>query len=200
MIGWLSVASLEGIAQDRTHKGFYLSMQIGPTFGQINGNTNIDYSLTVKGPAYGFDIVLGGTPMENLVVHGTIGYKSIYNPEIEDFNGSHTIDQAEFDEVMMGAGVTYYFKNNFLVSSTLGLGNFTLYDEIENSDVRTDVGFSYQVKVGKEWWISPRWALGGVLEYAGTRAGYSEWDYEETWQSHRFSVRFTATMHGRKGD
>lgn len=188
---------ITGIAQDKTHTGFYLSMQTGPVFGYVNGNTNIDYSLKVTGPAFGFDIQIGGAIRENTILHGNIGFKSIYRPEVEIQGMTGRLDKT-FDETMIGIGATQYFNQNFFVTAVLGLGNFSLYDDVENSTVSTEDGFSYQLKAGKEWWISSRWALGAALEYGGTRTKDTSGSYEETWQSHRFSIRFTATLNGRK--
>jgi hypothetical protein len=186
-----------GNAQDRTHNGFYLSMQAGPAFGYANANTNVGYGLRVSGSAYAFDFQIGGALRENTILHGNIGIKSIDNPTIE-MGGYSAKTTMDFDEIMIGAGVTQYLKHNFFVTAVLGTGNFSLYDETENKTTETNNGFSYQLKAGKEWWISSRWALGAALEYGGTRTKDTSGSYEETWQSHRYSIRFTATRNGRK--
>lgn len=188
---------ITGLAQEKTHTGFYLSMQTGPVFGYVNGNTNTGYSLKVSGPAFGFDIQIGGAIQENTILHGSIGYKSIYKPEAEIQGITGRLDQT-FDETLIGIGLTQYFGKNFFATAVAGTGNFSLYDEVENSTISTENGFSYQLKAGKEWWIASRWALGAALEYGGTRTKDTSGDYKEEWQSHRFSVRFTATLNGKK--
>jgi hypothetical protein len=197
------ISTTVGFAQERTHTGFYLSMQAGPAFGYINGNDNQDNSFKVTGTAMAFDILIGGAVQENLILYGVIGLKSIYGPSIDGFFFGQELDGTlndnySFDEYLFGGGSTYYLKNNFFVSGTLGMGYFSFMDEVNRTTTDTNYGFSYQIKAGKEWWISSRWALGAALEYGGTRTKDSSMNYEETWQSHRYSVRFTATMNGRK--
>lgn len=198
------ISTTAGFAQERTHTGFYLSMQAGPAFGYINANDNQGNSFKVTGTAMAFDILIGGAVQENLILYGAVGYKSIYGPTIDGFFSGQEIDDFKFsndysiDEFLLGGGSTYYLKNNFFVSGTLGMGYFSFIDDVNRTTTDTNYGFSYQLKAGKEWWISPRWALGAALEYGGTRTTDSSMNYEETWQSHRYSVRFTATMNGRK--
>ena len=193
----MMLAAVICFAQERTHQGFYLSMQAGPAYGYANANTNIGYGLRVSGSAYAFDFQIGGAIRENTILHGNLGVKSIDNPTIE-MGGYSAKTTMDFDEIMIGAGVTQYLKHNFFVTAVLGTGNFSLYDETENTTTETNNGFSYQLKAGKEWWISSRWALGATLEYGGTRTKDTSGDYEETWQSHRYGIRFTATRNGRK--
>jgi len=192
-------------AQEKTHTGFYLSMQTGPAFGYINGkgeygDGNQDFSLRVSGTGFGLDFQIGGAIKENIILHGTIGFKTIFGPEI-DYGTTHVkISQDySFDELMIvGIGTTYYMQKNFFLTGNLGIGQFSLSDESSNTTVDTGSGFSYQLKAGKEWWVSSRWALGAAIEYGGTYTKDTMSDYEERWQSHRYSVRFTATMNGRK--
>jgi opacity protein-like surface antigen len=193
---FIAMISWECRAQERTHKGFYLSMQAGPAFGYINGNSNNQTSIEVSGTGVGFDLQIGGALKENLILHGTLGIKSIYGPNINDVSISKDYS---FDEFMMGIGTTYYMAKNFFLTGNIGIGNFSFADESTNTTYDTGEGFSYQLKAGKEWWISPRWALGAAVEYSGTRTDDTMNNgYEESWQSHRFSVRFTATLNGKK--
>ena len=186
-------------AQDRTHNGFYLSMQTGPAFGYINGNSNQSSSYTVSGTGFAFDIQIGGAIKENLILHGTIVFKSIFGPEFDDGVNKVTISKDySFDELMMGIGTTRYLRNNFFITANIGLGQFSLADDTNNTTIDTDYGFSYQLKIGKEWWISNRWGLGAAFEYGGTRTKDTMGDYQETWQSHRFGIKFTATLNNKK--
>lgn len=191
--------ALTAHSQGREHEGFYLSMQAGPAMGYINGNWAETESMKISGTGIGFDILLGGVIKENLILHGVLGIKSIYGPEIKYDGLSTTLNKDySFDEIIIGAGTTYYFHNNFFVTGNIGLGNFSLSNESDNSTIDTGEGFSFQLKAGKEWWISPRWAMGVVLEYGGTRVEDTVEGERETWQSHRYSLRLTATLNGKK--
>lgn len=186
-------------SQGREHEGFYLSMQAGPAMGYINGNSNQQIGMKVEGTGIGFDILLGGVVKENLILHGVLGLKSIYGPQIKMDGQTTTLNKDySFNEALIGGGATYYLKSNFFFTANIGLGNFSLDDESTNMSVNSGNGFSYQLKAGREWWISPRWALGAALEYGGTRTKDEMDGIEETWQSHRYSVRLTATLNGKK--
>ena len=194
----LLTVTLTGYSQDREHEGFYLSMQMGPAMGYINGNSN-QSSLQVDGTGIGFDVQIGGIIRKNQTLHGVIGVKSIAGPEITSNGQSGSLSQDySFDEIMIGGGTTYYFQKNFFITGNIGMGNFSFTDMASNTSADTDYGFSFQLKAGKEWWISSRWGLGAVLEYGGTRSKDEMNDYRETWQSHRYSIRFTATFNGKK--
>ena len=71
---------------------------------------------------------------------------------------------------MIGGGITYYIMpSNIFLQGSLGIGNFNLIDNDKKTSVSTDRGFSMQLKVGKEWWISKRWRLGVALTYGKTK-------------------------------
>ncbi len=186
-------------SQEKKHEGFYLSLQVGPAMGYINGNLANTASMEVSGTGYAMDILLGGAIKENLILHGILGFKSIPGPEIK-FDGQSTTlsNDYSFNELIIGGGSTYYFQKNFFVTGNIGVGNFSFSSESENMTVETSNGFSYQLKAGKEWWIASRWALGAALEYGGTRTKDEMDGSEETWQSHRYGIRVTATLNGKK--
>lgn len=181
--------------QGRTHKGFYLTIGLGPEFGNIKAYDNLGNRLEFQGTAYSLDFQIGGTLLDNLILHATVQMKSIFGPTINNVKYN---DDYSADEFMMGAGLTYYFKNNYFVTGSLGSGNFSFVDENLNYTLDTDEGFSFQIKAGCEWWVSPRWALGFTLEYGGTSVEdkYPDGTREE-WNSYRYGFRVTGTMNGR---
>jgi hypothetical protein len=200
--------------EEKTHVGFYFSFQVGPAFGSVQGFSPSGESLSISGNGVGFDLLIGGTLTENLVLHGTLSSKFKSGPTINDVECSECI---AFDESFIGGGLTYYFKHNFLVSGSIGAGRYTLSNDLDNLNYpfwdsslpdicdepyftfETRDGFSFQVKVGKEWWVEPRWAMGIVLEYGATLV--PEPFSDETigkWKSNRFSIRISLTRHGKK--
>jgi hypothetical protein len=201
-------------AQERTHRGLYLSMQFGPAFGSVNGFDPAGERLTISGTGFGFDLLLGGTLTENLVLHGTLSSKLKSAPTI---NGLKCSECIAFDETFIGAGLTYYLKHNFLISGSIGSGSFTLSNDFSNinyafwdsslpeyctepyTTFTTREGFSYQLKAGKEWWVDARWAMGILFEYSSTRVSEPFKDkHTSPWTSNRFNVRISITKHGKK--
>lgn len=204
---------LNVVAQGRVHKGFYLSVQAGPTAGKIMSTHQAGDNLRVSGNGAGFDLQVGGSLKENLILHATLSSKSSFGPEINHVDCSNCIF---FDESFIGAGLTYYTSANFLFTVNLGAGNFSLDNSPENlsytfgfvslPDVCTDPyepfstrdGPAFQLKAGKEWWLSNRIALGLAGEYGFTRASTIRDGAPEKWHSHRLSIRLTATLHGKR--
>jgi len=96
-------------------------------------------------------------------------------------------------------GLTYYTMDNFLFSSSIGVGGFTLVNEREDIDVSTDPGFSFQLKVGKEWWVSPKWAFGVSAYYLSTNSLNLKGDVaEERIISSNLGILISATLNGRR--
>jgi hypothetical protein len=185
----------------RNHRGFYLSMAPGANLTNVKMNDN-DGSTSFKGLGGGWDIKIGGTLKENLIVHATILMHSVYEPKIYDssigLNGTKA-EKIDLFESMIGAGITYYTPENFLLSPSIGFGGFTLTDEKKDEDSSSDKGFSFQLKAGKEWWISPRWGIGLAVYYHNTNVlnqkGKAD---EERIKSNNFGIVLNATLNGRK--
>ena len=176
------------------HNGFYLSMAIGPAFGDIKGNDQYNYPFTASGTAVGFDIQIGGAIQTNLLLHGTLQIKSIFGPKINDtkLDGSYS-----FDENFFGVGITKYTSGNFFVTANVGLGYYTLSLETNNpfapEEVSTDMGFSFNIRAGKEWMVGKKWGLGAVLFFSRTSTETQDQAFTERWNSNRFGIYFQAT-------
>ncbi|MEP7373705.1 MAG: hypothetical protein ABI675_09980 [Chitinophagaceae bacterium] len=199
----LSFVSLSAVAQQKhetfSHKGFYLSLAAGPAFGDIKGKDHNNYPFITKGTAFGFDAQIGGAIQTNLILHGTLQIKSIYGPKINDvrFGGKYS-----FDENFFGAGMTKYTAENFFITGNVGLGYYTLSLETNNpfasQDVSTDMGFSFNIRAGKEWMVSGKWGLGAVLFFNRTSLKTRDETFTEKWNSNRFGIYFQATYNRLK--
>jgi hypothetical protein len=180
-------------AQERTHTGFYLSMSLGPAFGGIDAKSSNGENLSISGTGAGFDLQIGGAVKENLILHAVIGAKSIVGPSI---NGTSLDDDYSISETIFGGGVTYYLANNIFFTGNLGSGSFSF--DSDDTSLSTDNGFSFQLKTGKEWWVSSRWGLGVVLEYGATSLTDKYSGGSDKWTSSRYSIRFIATLNGKR--
>src|SRR5689334_9075082 len=109
-------------AQEKTHTGFYLSMALGPAFGDINAKDNMGQALSISGTGTGFDIQIGGVVQENLILHGNILIKSITGPTV---NGIKMSEKYSVGESVLGVGLTYYLPTNFFLTGNIGSGNFS---------------------------------------------------------------------------
>lgn len=210
LISFLSLLGMHVYSQDsqflrqnsgRNHSGFYLSLAPGANFTNVKMEDN-DGSTTSKGLGAGWDIKIGGTLKENLILHATILMHSVYEPKIYDssngLNGA-TADKIDLFEAMVGAGMTYYTYGNFLLSTSIGLGGFTITDEKKDEDSSSDKGFSFQLKAGKEWWISPRWGIGLAVYYHNTNLLNQKGTVdEERIKSNNFGLVLNATLNGKR--
>jgi hypothetical protein len=180
------------------HKGFYLSMSLGPNFASISDKVAGNYDYVFSGTGAQFDLKIGGAISENLILHATIISNSLTGPNIKsDGESRKTSNNLTMGEAMFGAGITYYvMPSNILLSGSLGLGNFTVLDNDQKKSVSSDRGFSMQLKAGKEWWVSKRWGLGVALTYGSTNLTNSPGgSVKELMNSNNIGILFNASLH-----
>jgi len=200
----VATLSLTGFTQNKaatvSHKGFYLSLAMGPAFGDIKGSDNYGEHYTVKGTAYCFSTQIGGALKPNLILHGTIQIQSIFGPKIND---TKLDNKYSFDENFIGAGITKYSSRNFFITANIGAAYYSITEETNNpfvsNETSTDPGFSFNVRVGQEWMISKKWGLGAVVFYGRTSLKTKDADITERWSSNRFGICFQATFSKAKG-
>ena len=90
-----------------------------------------------------------------------------------------------------GIGVTYYaMPINLYLSPSIGFGSLTL--DLPNANGETDTGVVFDFTVGKEWWVSDRWAL-GVAGGLGLHA-IPDKNSSDDWKGSSIAVRFTSTF------
>jgi hypothetical protein len=182
------------------HRGFYLSYAPGINLTNVKMTDKFG-STTFKGPGVGNDFKIGGTLKENLIIHATLLGHGVYEPRIYDENTGQNgtkADKIDFGELMIGGGITYYTPENFLFSSSVGFGGFSLTDEKNNEDNYTDRGFSLQAKAGKEWWVLPKFGLGLAVYYHCTNVlNQKGGEDEERIKSNNFGIVLNATLNGK---
>jgi len=195
------------VLQDGYHKhdGFYLSMNTGPVFGNVFSNDK-SYSspntMDMSGPGAVIDFKIGGAIRENLILHADIISNAVVGPTIISTGNINppkvkAPQTLSVGEEMYGVGITYYIMpSNILLSGTLGLGSFSIIDsKNDNNNVITDRGFSMQLKLGKEWWVSKNWGLGVGLTYGSTNVtNKPDNGSTEEISSNRFGILFNTTF------
>jgi hypothetical protein len=175
-----------------SHHGFYLSVGAGPAFGSINVKNYFGSDVKIKGTAFGMDIQIGGAILENLFLHGTLAVKSIFGYKI---NETPAGSSDSYSENFLGAGITKYTKNNFFFTLNAGVADFTAANNgvfIAYGDyASTDLGFSFNIKAGKEWAVGRRWGFGGVIFYSRTFLKSNNIITEtEKWNSNKAGIYF----------
>ena len=104
-------------------------------------------------------------------------------------------DDISVNELMFGAGVTYYYMPvNLFASASAGIGRFTISNNDNDTRTKTQSGFSFQLIVGKEWWVSNKWGLGAGISYSKTHLTNNVGTSVEILDSNRFSIILSATF------
>ena len=155
------------------HDGFYLSLSTG--VGGASYHSTVSGCCTGKatGGAGIFDLKVGGSIIrDQMILSGDwIGIR-MQNPKYT-YNASGVYEPTVLDNedmTLLGLGITHYFTfSNVFLNGTFGAGQFiqgsghitTLNDSTYYfGNVKSDYGFGFQVKCGKEWWVSKDWGLG----------------------------------------
>lgn len=182
------------------HRGFYISADIGPSFGDINATKGTTRVINVKGNVLGMDVQIGNAIQPNLILHGTVKVQTVISPKV---NSLQFPDSYSFDENFVGAGITKYNSSNFFGTANLGMALYTFSrptTSFQSANVSTDPGFSFNIKLGKEWVVSEKWGLGGVLFFSRTALTNQDYSSTEKWSSNRFGICIHATFNKTSGD
>ena len=182
------------------HKGFYLSLGIGPSFGDINAKAGVNNLINVSGSVLAMDLQIGGSIQPNLLAHATVKVQTVISPVI---NSNRFPDSYSFDENFLGAGITKYTKTNFFATANIGAAYYTFsipQTSFQPSSVSTDPGFSFNIKAGKEWLLSKKWGLGGAIFFSSTSLTNKDPNSTEKWSSNRFGICVHATFNKTSAD
>jgi hypothetical protein len=171
IIALFIIVSSLGFAQDsESHKGFYFSLTGGLAFGPITLNaTNSTFStLEANGAGFQYDVKIGAVVSEdeNLILSLDAIGRAISAPSWTlDDTAVYSTSSVSASDAMYGIGITKYFMpSNMFVSGTFGLGKFQI--NYANSKVTSHSGFAFQLKGGKEWWVSDDWEFGISVGFA----------------------------------
>ena len=181
--------------EPRTHDGFLLRLSAG---GGV-ANTQIDSPLgeyEINGPAGDMNIAIGGMVAPNLSLHGTLWGWAASEPDV-DFDvpvigsGSTNLD-GTVTLSAIGGGLTYYIMPaNLYLSGSVGMG--TLAVDGDNFDADTEAGLTFDLTLGKEWWVGDAWGL-GLAGGFGYHSVPADDDLDENWSGTSFTLRFSATL------
>lgn len=150
------------LAEPFTHDGLFASAAMGVGYASFE-NADSKESLTADGFGMNLHGKLGCYVIRDLALHANIGYV-MYSNFREARYGVPTYVDHDFyvvSSVFVGAGATYYVPtwNNVFLSGALGVTGYRLncHKYSGNTGLRA---FSFNLGVGKDWWVSERLALG----------------------------------------
>lgn len=149
------------------HRGFYVScnFNFGYTYYSrpIYNWSSSSKENVFKGSMIGFgEFRMGGSIANTATIYGLFGYGSgsgVY--KYEDVSQSNY----DYSRYNFGTGVEFYpveDKNSaiygFFVGASVGFMHL--------NSIRKDLFSYFRLDLGKDWWISERWALGVGVNYA----------------------------------
>jgi len=145
-----------------SHDGLFLRFLAG--YGSARASlSNVSGSFDHYGPTVG--LAVGASLPRGFILYGELR-----------INGNPTATETEmyptnpsFMLYTFGPGLAYYFDSNLYVSATLGLTKLQFTQPTAGPDYSIpdpDLGYSATVTAGKEWWVSPDWAVGFAGQYS----------------------------------
>jgi hypothetical protein len=155
------------------HDGFYLRLALGAGWATTRIESTVVGSseLRVKGAGTAIDILLGGTPMDGLVLGGGISAFSSEDPRVET-GGSGKQLAGKASLTMIGPFVDVFFdpRGGLHAGALLGLSTFNTEPDDPDStiDEKPYNGAGVAAFTGYDAWISPNWSLGGTLRLSAS--------------------------------
>lgn len=150
-----------------SHDGIFVNAAAGIGYASFE---NADGEETLSAPGFGMKLhgKLGYFVMQNLALHANIGYVAYSNFRETRYGLPIQVyhDFATVSSVFVGAGVTYYVPSwsNIFFSGSLGATGY----ELDCRRMKGDTGLralTFDVGIGKEWWVSERIGLGVSLAF-----------------------------------
>lgn len=197
----MMVVKISTIHAQTRREGWHLSIAGGPIFGSVKTSSNGKNS-SIVGTAAGLDAQAGAALRPNLLLHASVQFKTTIGPTIND---KKLENSTLFTERSYGAGLTHYTACNLFFTANAGIGKFILIQkgqDLSLTGFRTNPGFSFGFKTGKEWKVSEKWALGLAAFWGQTSVrnnlieSGSEGDQviKERWRSNRFGLCLQASF------
>lgn len=174
------------------HDGFYLRVQTGIGFASL-GSTTAGVKTTMGGGGLAFGAAAGGVIAHNLILYGALFETDTVNPDVQVGGTSMASPIGHIAMQGIGPGIAYYFGPiNLYLSGTLALSRFWTYDGNGSRLDTSKIGLSFELQVGKEWWVSRDWGL-GIAARLGLGSMKDQNNPDLTWSAGAFSLLFSAT-------
>ena len=166
----------------RVHDGFFL--RLGPSVGPLSITGKADAGgpeSTISGfSLVGGELLLGGTPVDGLVVGGGWLYNQVSDPTIENELGEGTADGTMF-VTSIDFFAQYYFDpgQGAHVQLMVGYGGIDFVDAEGRSGGNDPVGLNLAIGGGYDFWLGDEWSVGPFLriQYASMSPSDTEYSY-----------------------
>jgi hypothetical protein len=152
-----------------------------------------DGTVKLSGGGPAFSIAVGGAPVPNLALFGSLFFTGASQPNVST---SVSSVQSSGDALVggFGAGIVYYFMPaNIYLSAAVAALNFQADDSSGKTTYTSDYGVGFEGMVGKEFMVSEHWGLGGALEFVGASSMKDKDNPSISWSAGAFNLLFSAT-------
>jgi hypothetical protein len=193
--GLLLITSSPVAAADATahrHFGFFLRLDAEAGYLSSSASSN-GTEASVKGPAGGLGIGIGGAIAENVILFGHLYDAIAINPTISVGTQSAGTSNTSAGTVGYGGGITWYIMPaNFYLSGTVAFTRLT--STSNGSTSNTNWGPGGRVAIGTEWWVSDHWGLGIAAQLSFGFNPDSGATNAPTWTTIAPTIAFSATF------
>ena len=179
-------------AEPFSHDELFANAALGLGYASFE-NADGEESLTANGFSVKFHGKLGYYVVQNLALHADLGYVMYSNFREARYGIPIQVkhELSSLTSVFVGAGVTYYVPewHNVFVSGSLGVTGY----EMDCRKMKGSTGlraFSFDVGVGKEWWVSESVGLGVSASFD---SGEYWSDRDGVFRSSSFMLLFSIT-------
>ena len=170
------------------HDGFFLSLSTGLGYANVEDRWG-GAKLTYDGLNGSFDVRIGGSIAQNLILSGDLMGWSLSDPKV---SGYGTLGNTSLIQSTVGVGLTYYFMPaNIFVSGTVGLAGFSL--DAGGNTTSSDTGVGLYLKAGKDWWVGADWGLGVAATFGWSSVKTATTSGDEKLSGYSVGLQFNAT-------
>lgn len=164
-------ATTRSAAAPRTHDGFLLRGQIGPSFLGTSSDLSEGGTLRMRAAGAEIGLSIGGCPVGNLALHVDI-YGGGGSPSIETPEGRADFDDGALSLAAIGVGVSYWTSGDFVVGASVVAAGISVsgFGPDPEESARTSPGQGVSLLIGKDWFVSDEWSLGAALHLIHARA------------------------------
>lgn len=149
----------ESASDQRQHRGLYLRTEFGAGYRSLSAEAD-GLAVDISGAGVGASLLLGGTPLPNLVLLGELSYSGIPEPSVRANEQSVEPDGASVTLLAFGPGLLYHvMPANFSLGASLLLTRFTLSRD-GDAIAESELGFGGSIRLGKEWWVGQHTGFG----------------------------------------
>jgi hypothetical protein len=180
-----------------THDGFYLRLQLGGGFTSMSASASSN-TVSISGGGAAFGAAVGGAVAPNVILYGALMESLATNPEVKLNGTSIGNGSGSAGVVGFGPGIGVYLEpSNLFLGATLLFSKLVIDDNGGNKVGESDWGATLAAQVGKEWWVSDNWGLGGaaqlMLGAMKDKEPVVTGGEVPTWKVAAFSLLFSAT-------